>query len=108
MAQRVGLGVARTGGVGEHNSGDLFLCFATGNRGMTTGELDHDSDPTVSLRMLSDSYITGLFDAVVTAPGPPNAVRPDGATGRARRARTGGAWRAQQPGPPGSRLATAA
>jgi D-aminopeptidase len=67
MAQRAGLGVARTGGVGEHNSGDLFLCFATGNRGMTTGELGHDSELTVSLRMLSDSYITGLFDAVVEA-----------------------------------------
>jgi D-aminopeptidase len=67
MAQRAGLGVARTGGVGEHNSGDLFLCFATGNRGMTTGELGHESELTVSLRMLSDSYITGLFDAVVEA-----------------------------------------
>jgi D-aminopeptidase len=43
---------------GEHNSGDLFLCFATGNRGMTTGELDHESELTMPLRMLSDSYIT--------------------------------------------------
>ena len=28
------LGVARMGGVGENSSGDLFLAFATGNRGM--------------------------------------------------------------------------
>jgi D-aminopeptidase len=67
LAQRAGLGVARTGGVGEHTSGDLFLCFATGNRGMTTGELGHEPAMTVPLTMLSDSYITALFDAVVEA-----------------------------------------
>lgn len=31
LAQRVGLGIARTGGAGEHSSGDLFLAFSTGN-----------------------------------------------------------------------------
>jgi D-aminopeptidase len=67
LAQRAGLGVARTGGVGEHTSGDLFLCFATGNRGMQAGELGHDSPLTVGLTMLSDAYITALFDAVVEA-----------------------------------------
>jgi D-aminopeptidase len=67
LAQRAGFGVARTGGVGEHTSGDLFLCFATGNRGMTAGELGHDSPVTFPLRMLSDAYITALFDAVVEA-----------------------------------------
>ncbi len=65
LAQRAGLGVARTGGVGEHTSGDLFFCFATGNRGMTTGELGARAPLTASLEMLSDAYITGLFDAVV-------------------------------------------
>ncbi len=67
LAQRAGLGVARTGGAGEHTSGDLFLCFATGNRGMNTGELGHDSPLTVPLQMLSDAYITGLFHAVIEA-----------------------------------------
>jgi D-aminopeptidase len=67
LAQRAGLGVARAGGVGEHTSGDLFLCFATGNRGMKAGELGHASELTVPLSMLSDSYITGLFDSVVEA-----------------------------------------
>lgn len=67
LAQRAGLGVARTGGVGEHTSGDLFLCFATGNRGMQAGELGHGSPLTVALTMLSDTYITALFDAVVEA-----------------------------------------
>ena len=34
LAQRAAFGVARTGGVGENSSGDLFLAFSTGNRGM--------------------------------------------------------------------------
>ncbi len=67
LAQRAGLGVARTGGVGEHTSGDLFICFAAGNTGMVAGELGHDSPLTVPLEMLSDTYITPLFDAVVEA-----------------------------------------
>jgi D-aminopeptidase len=67
LAQRAGLGIARTGGVGEHTSGDLFLCFATGNRGLVAGELDQDSALTVPLRMLSDAHITALFDATVEA-----------------------------------------
>ncbi len=67
LAQRAGLGVARLGGVGEHTSGDLFLCFATGNRGMTAGGIDERAPHTFPLTMLSDVYITALFDAVVEA-----------------------------------------
>jgi len=67
LAQRAGLGVARTGGVGEHSSGDLFLAFATGNRGLSHGDYDVVEPLTVPLRMLSNSYITPLFDAVVEA-----------------------------------------
>lgn len=67
LAQRAGLGVARAGGVGEHTSGDLFLCFATGNAGMSVGELGAHGPVTVPLAMLADGYITGLFDATVEA-----------------------------------------
>jgi D-aminopeptidase len=67
MAQRAGLGVARAGGVGEHTSGDLFLCFATGNRGMTAGEIDERAPHAFPLTMLADAHITGLFDAVIEA-----------------------------------------
>jgi D-aminopeptidase len=67
LAQRAGLGVARIGGVGEHTSGDLFLCFATGNLGMTAGGIDERAPLTFPLTMLSDVYITPLFDAVVEA-----------------------------------------
>ncbi len=65
LAQRAGLGVARTGGVGEHSSGDLFFCFATGNRATPAGEPGEGVPTSVPVQMLSDTYITGLFDAVV-------------------------------------------
>lgn len=32
LAQRAVIGIARTGGTGEHYSGDLIIAFATGNR----------------------------------------------------------------------------
>ena len=37
LAQRAALGIARMGGTGENSSGDLFLAFATGNRGLRAG-----------------------------------------------------------------------
>jgi D-aminopeptidase len=61
LAQRVGLGVGRMGGTGAVSSGDLFLAFATGNRGLAVeqGELP--------LRMLSEGEITPYYDAVIDA-----------------------------------------
>jgi D-aminopeptidase len=67
LAQRAGLGVARVGGIGEHTSGDLFLCLATGNRGMTAGAIDEDAPLAYELTMLADAHITGLFEAVIEA-----------------------------------------
>ena len=65
LAQRVGLGIARMGGVGGHSSGDLFLAFATGNRGLRVEE--GDGILTLPLAMLSDERITPLYEAVVDA-----------------------------------------
>jgi D-aminopeptidase len=67
LAQRAGLGIARVGGVGENSSGDLFLCFATGNRGLPAGDLAAENPPTVPLRMVPNGHITSFFDAVVEA-----------------------------------------
>lgn len=67
LAQRAGLGIARTGGVGENNSGDLFLAFATGNRGLTQGAYGVEEPLTLPLRMLAHGHINPLFDAVVDA-----------------------------------------
>lgn len=67
LAQRAGLGIARTGGVGENSSGDIFLAFSTGNRGLPASEYRKETPLTVPLTMLAHNYITSLFDAVVEA-----------------------------------------
>jgi D-aminopeptidase len=61
LAQRTGLGIGRMGGAAAHSSGDLFLAFATGNRGLAAG------DRLVSLEMLSDTEITPFYEAVIEA-----------------------------------------
>ncbi len=60
-------GIARTGGVGEHTSGDIFIAFSTANRGIPASEYSDVTPLTVPLTMLSNTYITDLFDAVVEA-----------------------------------------
>jgi D-aminopeptidase len=67
LAQRAGLGVARTGGVGEHSSGDLFFCFSVANRGMPPSKRVGGVRLTSTVEVLSDLRITPLFDAVVEA-----------------------------------------
>ena len=65
LAQRAGLGVARTGGAGEHSSGDLFIAFATGNRGLTASDRTAGRAFTRELRALDDAWISPLFWAAV-------------------------------------------
>ncbi len=67
VAQRIGLGIGRIGGAGGHFSGDIFLCFATGNRGLTTSDLAPPTIATHRLDMLDDGLIDGLFNAVIEA-----------------------------------------
>ena len=50
VAQRAGLGIARTGGLGETTSGDLFLAFATGNRGLEAPAWGIATPATLGLR----------------------------------------------------------
>jgi D-aminopeptidase len=66
LAQRAVLGVARTGGGGENDSGDIFVAFATGNRGLRP-EDDEAAPITFPLRMLSDDHISELFWAAIEA-----------------------------------------
>ena len=64
LAQRAALGVARSGGAGEHTSGDLFLAFATPNRVALRG------DPAAgrgTVETLGDGSINDLFFAVIDA-----------------------------------------
>ena len=61
LAQRTALGIARTGGAGENSSGDFALAFATGNPGLAGDQ------KTISLEMLANEHINGLFYAVIEA-----------------------------------------
>jgi D-aminopeptidase len=65
LAQRAALGVARGGGAGENGSGDLMLCFATGNRGLSA--LLEEDGHEVLVRTPANARMDALFDAVIDA-----------------------------------------
>ena len=57
LAQRAGLGLARAGGTGGHYSGDLFLAWSTGNRGLPSASPIGETRTTVDVRMVADHAI---------------------------------------------------
>ncbi len=61
MAVRVALGVGRTGGFGGNGSGDIFLAFSTGNRGLA------GSGAPLPVEMLPNPRMNPLFRATVLA-----------------------------------------
>jgi D-aminopeptidase len=65
LAQRATIGLARVGGIGANSSGDIFLAFATGNRGLPGAKL-RARDP-VACRMLPNDAMTPLFEACAEA-----------------------------------------
>jgi D-aminopeptidase len=67
LAQRAGLGVGRTGGAGEHWSGDVFVAFATGNRDLPSGDYGVTAPLTVALRMVAGAHLNPLYDAAIEA-----------------------------------------
>jgi D-aminopeptidase len=68
LAQRASLGIARTGGAGEHSSGDILLAFSTVDQHLPPSEVADDSEPvTVPITMLVDSHISPLYHATVEA-----------------------------------------
>ena len=67
LAQRAGLGLARTGGLGATSSGDLFMAFATGNRNHPAGEAEPVGPGVVRLLALVDPALDPLFEATVEA-----------------------------------------
>ena len=63
MARRMPLGVAWTGGVAYHSSGDLFLAFSTANREALVAR----DDTLARVEFVPDAALNPLFDAVVGA-----------------------------------------
>ena len=72
VAKRFTVGLARVGGIGSTSSGDLFLAFATGNRGMPPAETEGVAIPgerpgVVPVRSLADRALDPIFEATVEA-----------------------------------------
>jgi D-aminopeptidase len=69
LAQRAGLGIARMGGIASTSSGDIFIAFATGNRGLPGAAPEGEPDPrqVIDVRMVEDTRMTPLFQAAVEA-----------------------------------------
>ncbi len=68
IAQRPALAIGRMGGTGGNFSGDLFLAFASGNRGLPWSAIEGNPTKTMDgLRMVLDSAIDPLFEATIDA-----------------------------------------
>jgi D-aminopeptidase len=57
LCKRVAMGLARTGAISTHGSGDLFIAFSTGQR--------VERDGSSETRMLKDRWISSFHQAVV-------------------------------------------
>jgi D-aminopeptidase len=62
LAKRAMLGVARTGAVSHHGSGDVAIAFSTKNR-----IPHHPKQPLVQVTLLSDFWVDDLFEATADA-----------------------------------------
>ncbi len=60
LARRVSMGLARTGGVAENGSGELFIAFSTAS-------LTENDERVVAAQMLRNDRMTPLFRATVQA-----------------------------------------
>ena len=62
LASKAALGLARTGTISNHGSGDIFLAFSTGNR------VPHYAKPlTYSMTVVPDSHLNPIFEAAEEA-----------------------------------------
>lgn len=62
LARRAALGMARSGGVSAHYSGDIFLAFSTANQHALA-----EAERPVDIRYLPDQALTPLFEAAIQA-----------------------------------------
>jgi L-aminopeptidase/D-esterase-like protein len=60
-------GIARTGGAGEHSSGDIMIAFSTARQGLPPSDADDDQPVTVPITMFVDSHISPLYHAAIEA-----------------------------------------
>lgn len=62
LASKASLGLARTGAISSHGSGDIFIAFSTGNR------VPHYPEPlTYTLAVVADAHLDPIFRAAEEA-----------------------------------------
>ena len=66
IAMRASIGLGRMGGGLDDGSGDIFFAFSTGNRGIPRAGLSAPP-ATVPLQMVTNDYMTPLFQAAAEA-----------------------------------------
>jgi L-aminopeptidase/D-esterase-like protein len=64
LARRASMGLARTGGIAGNGSGDIFVAFSTANPSAAPPVRSRE---VVDVRMLTNDFITPLFEATVYA-----------------------------------------
>ncbi len=62
LASKATLGLARTGAISRHGSGDLFIAFSTANR-----VPHYPQERTYTLRVVADAHLNPIFQAVEEA-----------------------------------------
>ena len=62
LASKAALGLARTGSIANHGSGDIFLAFSTGNR-----VPHYPKPPTYTLTVVPDDHLDPIFRAAEEA-----------------------------------------
>ena len=67
LAQRATLGLGRMGSIASNGSGDLFIAFATGNRGLSATWTESYARRPVETRMIVDKAVSPLFQAAIEA-----------------------------------------
>ena len=67
IAQRVSLGLARMGSIASNGSGDIFIAFSTGNRGLGVSAWEQDARKLIDVRFVPDKALSPLFQATVEA-----------------------------------------
>jgi D-aminopeptidase len=62
LASKASLGLARTGAISTHGSGDLFIAFSTANR-----VPHYPKERTYTMRVVADAHLTPIFQAAEDA-----------------------------------------
>ncbi|SOE99874.1 L-aminopeptidase DmpA. Serine peptidase. MEROPS family S58 [Burkholderia sp. OK233] len=67
IARRASIGLARVGGGTEYSSGDIFIAFSVGNRGIPPADYGKTIESVISVRSVIHDFISPLFVAAAEA-----------------------------------------